>query len=63
MAENYIQYASGYQKDNINETDVADIYQGKTLTKAMVLTINKDIDHWEQLKEDLAEINYPNNIL
>ena len=23
MTENYIQYASGYQKDNIDETDIA----------------------------------------
>ena len=41
---------------------VSDIYQGKVLTKSMVETINKDIDHWQQLKEDLAEINYPNEL-
>jgi len=28
----------------------------------MVETINKEIDHWQQLKDDLAEINFPNDI-
>jgi hypothetical protein len=65
--QTYIDWATDYYEDAfiVNENTlnvVSDIYQGKVLTKLMVETINKDIDHWQQLKEDLAEINYPNEI-
>ncbi len=65
--QTYIDWATDYYEDGfiVNENTlnvVSDIYQGKVLTKSMVETINKDIDHWQQLKEDLAEINYPNDI-
>jgi hypothetical protein len=65
--QTYIDWATGYYEDGfiVNESTlnvVSDIYQGKVLTKSMVETLNKDIDHWQQLKEDLAEINYPNDI-
>jgi len=65
--QTYIDWAIDYYEDGfiINENTlnvVSDIYQGKVLTKSMVETINKDIDHWQQLKEDLAEINYPNEL-
>lgn len=66
--QTYIDWAIGYYEDGfiVNEHTlniVSDIYQGKILTKSMILTINKDIDHWSQLQEDLIEINYPNDIM
>jgi hypothetical protein len=65
--QTYIDWATDYYENGfvVNENTlkvVTDIYQGKVLTKSMVLTINKDINHWQQLQEDLAEINYPNDI-
>ena len=65
--QTYNDWAIDYYEDGfiVNENTlnvVSDIYQGKVLTKSMVETINKDIDHWQQLKEDLAEISYPNYI-
>lgn len=65
--QTYIDWATDYYEDGfvVNENTlqvVTDIYQGKPLTKSMILTINKDIDHWEQLQEDLIEIDYPSNI-
>ncbi len=65
--QTYIDWATDYYEDGfvVNENTlkvVSDIYQGTVLTKSMVLTINKDIDHWQQLQEDLVEINYPNNL-
>lgn len=65
--QTYIDWATDYYEDGfiVNENTlnvVSDIYQGKVLTKSMVDTINKDIEHWQQLKEDLSEINYPNDI-
>jgi len=65
--QTYINWAIDYFEDGfvVNENTlkvVSDIYQGKLLTKSMVETINKDVDHWQQLQEDLAEINYPNDL-
>ncbi len=65
--QTYIDWATDYYEDGfvVNENTlkvVTDIYHGKTLTKSMVLTINKNIDHWQQLQEDLLEINYPNDL-
>lgn len=65
--QTYVDWAIDYYEIgfivNENTLDVvSDIYKGKVLTKSMVLSINKDIDHWRQLQEDLAEINYPNEI-
>ncbi len=65
--QTYIDWATDYYEDGfvVNENTlnvVSDIYQGKVMTKSMVLTINKDIDHWPQLQEDLIEINYLNDI-
>ena len=62
--QTYIDWATDYYEDGfiVNENTlkiVSDIYQEKVLTKSMVETLNKDIDHWQQLQEDLAEINYP----
>ena len=65
--QTYIEWATDYYEDGfvVNENTlkvVTGIYQGKVLTKSMVLTINTDINHWQQLQEDLVEINYPNDI-
>lgn len=65
--QTYITWASDYYEEGFFVSEktlktVTDIYDGKVLTKSMVLTINNNFDHWEQLKEDLAEINYPNEI-
>lgn len=65
--QTYIDWATDYYADGfiVNENTirlVTEIYEGKPLTKSMVLTINNAIEHWEQLQEDLAEINYPNDI-
>ena len=38
------------------------IYNGDVLTKAIVESINPDFDDWEQLVEDLDEIDYPHEI-
>jgi len=37
---------------------VAEIYQGKKLTKEMVLLLDKNFDDWKRLEEDLKEIDY-----
>ncbi|KAA2239531.1 hypothetical protein F0L74_25360 [Chitinophaga agrisoli] len=65
--ETYIDWATDYYEDDFEANEdvlktITDIYQGHTLTTAMVLTINKEFDHWEQLKEDLEEIDYPNEL-
>ncbi len=65
--QTYIDWATNYYEGGflVNENTlkvVSDIYQGKVLTKSMVKTINNEIHHWKQLEEDLAEINYPNDI-
>lgn len=51
--QTYIDWATDYYEDRfvVNENTlkvVTDIYEGKALTKSMVLTINSDINHWEQ---------------
>jgi hypothetical protein len=38
---------------------VAQVYQGEVLTNDMIYTLNADFEHWQQLKDDLEEINYP----
>ena len=65
--QTYIDWATDYYEGGfvVNENTlkvVTEIYEGKALTKSMVMTINSDIDHWKQLQEDLGEINYPNDL-
>jgi hypothetical protein len=65
--QTYIDGAIEYYEDAFSPNEetikaISEIYQGKILTRSMVLSINKDIKHWKQLREDLAEINYPNNL-
>ena len=61
--QTYINWASEYFDESYKETGiplktVTEIYQGKTLTKEMVLSIVDEIEDWELLEEDLKEINY-----
>lgn len=65
MIENYIQYAGGYQKDNINETDIekaiADIQRmddehgafwvSVTTNDENVIEVNKDL-RFQQYSKD-----------
>lgn len=60
--QTYIDWASEYfEETGIPLKTVTEIYQGKTLTKEMVLSIVDDIEDWELLEEDLKEINYEYN--
>ncbi|WP_409417506.1 hypothetical protein [Flavobacterium sp. PS2] len=61
--QTYIDWASEYFDESYKETGiplkiVTEIYQGKILTKEMVLSIVDEIEDWELLEEDLKEINY-----
>lgn len=63
----YIDWAEEYFEDScceagISEKTVQQLFNGETLTKNMVLSIVDEVDDWEQLKEDLAEIDYPHNL-
>ena len=55
----YFEAGHDYKQSGIPLKTVADIYAGKTLTKAMVLSIVDDVEDWAQLEADLQEINYP----
>jgi hypothetical protein len=62
--QTYIDWASdyfdgSYSASGITLTTVKKIYEGKTLTKKMVLTIVDEPEDWEQLEADLQEIGYP----
>lgn len=62
--QTYIDWASEYFEDSYIETGipfktVKEIYDGKILTKEMVLSIVEDVEDWKLLEEDLKEINYP----
>lgn len=61
--KNYIEWATeyfagSYKKSGIPTETVQKIYNSEVITKEMVLSIVDTLD-WNQLKEDLAEINYP----
>ena len=62
--QTYIDWAEEYFEDSYKETGipidtVTKIYNGETLTKEMVLSIVDELEDWEQLEEDLKEIDYP----
>lgn len=54
-------FAGDIHDDGIPLSVVKKIYAGETLTEKMVLSVVNDLEDWEQLKEDLKEINYPYN--
>lgn len=51
-------FESSYKESGIPLETVTEIYNGKTLTKEMVLSIVDDLEDWKQLEDDLKEINY-----
>ncbi len=62
--QTYIDWAKEYYEDGFTiKPDtlqvIASIYQGKPLTKSMVYSLVDNLDDWEQLIDDLNEINYP----
>ncbi|MFN0203035.1 MAG: hypothetical protein ACKVTZ_16035, partial [Bacteroidia bacterium] len=62
--QTYLDWATEYFDQSFIESQipletVTEIYNGKTLTKEMVLIIVKEIEDWEQLEDDLNEIGYP----
>ncbi|MCC8154876.1 MAG: hypothetical protein LIP01_12155 [Tannerellaceae bacterium] len=63
--ETYIEWADEYYFEGEHPDGeiplevVRQIYQGKVLTKEMVLKLTDEFEEWEQLKEDLEEIGYP----
>jgi len=64
--QTYFNWATDYfgiefQDENSVLNSIKQIYQGDTLTKAMIYSINKEFKHWQQLTDDLKEINYAFN--
>lgn len=64
--QTYIDWATEYYDENCIETGISletvtEVYNGKTLTKKMVLSIVEELEDWKQLEEDLNEIGYPYN--
>ncbi len=62
----YLNWATEYfeiefQDDDSALNTIRQIYQGDTLTRAMVYSLNKGFEHWQQLSDDLKEINYTSN--
>jgi hypothetical protein len=65
--QTYLDWATDYFDGDLKESGipletVKAIYEGKILTKAMVLSLVDDLEDWEQLIADLAEIDYPHTI-
>ena len=61
--QTYIDWATDYFEDSYKENGipletVKQIYNGETLTKEMVLSIVDEIEDWQQLADDMKEINY-----
>lgn len=64
--QTYVDWATGYFEGSYKESGipfqtVSRIYEGRMLTKEMVLSIVDELEDWEQLKTDLDEIDYPYN--
>ena len=62
--ETYTEWADEYygeetDRSPIDVAAVAQVYQGKTLTKELVLAIVDELADWPQLAEDLQAIGYP----
>jgi hypothetical protein len=62
--ETYAEWADEYygeetDRSPIDVAAVARVYQGETLTKAIVLGIVDELDDWAQLEVDLQAIGYP----
>ena len=64
--ETYRDWAEMYYEEEFEERDldlelVKHVYDGKLLTKELVLRINPDLDDLDQLWKDLNEVGYPFN--
>ena len=64
--QTYIHWATEYFEDSYKESGIPletvnQIYNGKTLTKEMALSIVDELEDWQQLADDMKEINYPFN--
>ena len=62
--ETYVEWANEYYGEDtdrkpLDPAAVGQIYQGATLTKALVLAIVHELDDWAQLEADLQLIGYP----
>ena len=62
--ETYAEWADEYYGDETDRSPiavaaVAQVYQGVTLTKELVLRIVDEVEDWTQLAEDLQAIGYP----
>lgn len=62
--QSYLDWAIDYFELELADADAALsvitlIYQGKMLKKEMVYALNESFEHWQQLKSDLVEIDYP----
>ncbi|OGX83970.1 hypothetical protein [Hymenobacter glacialis] len=63
-SDTYADWADEYYGEETDRSPmdvaaVAKIYQGETLTRAIVLGIVDDLEDWPQLEEDLQAIGYP----
>ena len=62
--QTYIDWAKQYYEDSFTiKADttkiISSLYQGAMLTKSMVFSLVEKLDDWQQLADDLKEINYP----
>ena len=60
--QTYLAWATDYYETEIDFAAVSKIYRSEPLTNDMVLAVNNAFDHWQQLKEDLEEIVYPQQL-
>lgn len=65
----YIDWATEYYyegEDNLLTDTAIDIvksiYKGEPVTKEMVTALNPELEDWDLLKEDIAELGYPSTI-
>lgn len=50
-----------FQDNNSALSTIGKIYEGEPLNRDMLYSLNKDFEHWQQLTDDLKEIQYPAN--
>ena len=56
----YIDWATDYYELDILPLEtVSKIYNGQPLTKELVLSLVEELENWQQLENDLIEIDYP----
>lgn len=68
LPETYVTWASRYYDGSYIETGipletVTRIFNQEPLTTDMVLSLVKDVEDWDQLKQDLTEISYQNHLI